>query len=184
MEIGESTIKRWVQGDDDAFREIFRTLCREVYWLALKILQNDAAAEDVVQETFLRIHGMRRRVDPSRPLRPLLLRIAGNCAIDSLRRLRPEREEALEEEPEDRTNPHGSWVDRISNQDERQEHLRKKLATLPAIYRGVLVLRYAHELSYKEIAAALQLSLPAVALRLKRGKELLRQRMTSMEVRN
>ena len=53
MELNDVAVERWVKGDDGAFRDIFSAACHEVYWLAMRVLQNDAAAEDVVQETFL-----------------------------------------------------------------------------------------------------------------------------------
>ncbi len=183
MELNDVAVERWVKGDDGAFRDIFSAACHEVYWLAMRVLQNDAAAEDVVQETFLRIHRMRPRIDPARPLRPLLLRIAANCAIDTLRALNRGKEEPMEEEPEDRGDPGISWVDRSTGQEDRQERLRRTLAALPAGYRAVLVLKYAHDMSYSDIAAALDLTVSAVGLRLKRGKELLRQRLTARETR-
>ncbi len=181
MELGRVTIERWVQGDDGAFREIFRAACGEVYWLAVRILQDKAAADDVVQETFLRIYRMRSRIDSTRPLRPLILRVASNCSIDALRALHRDREAPMDEDPEDPECPAATWVDQRSQEADRHERLRQTLRTLPAGYRAVLTLKYAHDMSYAEIAAALQLTVSAVGLRLKRGKELLRRRMVAKE---
>lgn len=184
MELGRTTIERWVAGDDGAFREIFRAAFREVYWLAVRILENEAAADDVVQETFLRIYRMRNRIDAARPFRPLILRVAANCSIDALRACHKGGEEPLDEEPEDRGDQSASWIDHCAREDDRHEHLRRTLRTLPAGYRAVLTLKYAHDMSYAEIAAALQLTVSNVGLRLKRGKDLLRRRMVAKETRS
>lgn len=183
MELGRATIEQWVEGDDGAFREIFRAACREVYWLAVRILQNEAAADDVVQETFLRIYRMRSWIDPTRPFRPLILRVAANCSIDALRALNRGKEAPLDEELEDPEHRAHNRVDHRSDENDRHERLRQALSTLPAGYRAVLTLKYGHDMSYTEIAAALQLTVSAVGLRLKRGKELLRRRMVAKEAR-
>ncbi len=87
----------------------------------------------------------------------------------------------MEEDPEDPEYRADTWVDQRSKEVDRHERLRQTLRTLPAGYRAVLTLKYAHDMSYAEIAAALQLTVSAVGLRLKRGKELLRRRMVAKE---
>jgi RNA polymerase sigma-70 factor (ECF subfamily) len=168
---------QWTKGNDRAFADLFRSYCSEVFWAACRILGDKAAAEDVVQETFLRLHRMRSRVDPSRPLRPLLLKIASNCAVDRLRRLRPEE----------------SWDERIHSAGEAEpmetpidaghghELIAEELGKLPPHYRIVLILRYGHDLSYRELASVLDISVGAVTQRLKRAKELLRKRLVEAE---
>jgi len=137
----------------------------------------------VVQETFLRIHQMREQVDPARSLESLILRIATNLAIDHLRKARREPQQPYSEE-----TPSAAYQIETFSECEEETHasritLEDTLAKLPDMYRTVLVLKYAHDMSYQEIAASLNLSVPAVALRLKRGKELLRQKLVVQENR-
>jgi RNA polymerase sigma-70 factor (ECF subfamily) len=169
---------QWAKGNDRAFADLFRSYCSEVFWVARRILRDQAAAEDVVQETFLRLHRMRSRVDPTRPLRPLLLRIASNCAVDRLRRLRPEESwderihSAREAEPMETP---------IADDGHGREFIAEELGNLPPHYRIVLILRYGHDLSYRELASVLEISVGAVTQRLKRAKERLRKRLMETE---
>lgn len=169
----KETVRRFTEGNDRAFTELFRTTCSEVFWAAYRILGDKAAAEDIVQETFLRLHRMRSRVDPGRPIRPLLLKIASNCAIDLLRRGR--REDDFDEEVS--ISVEAGQSEPMTGDGFSGELLSREIAKLPPSYRTALVLRYAHDLSYKELASALEVSVGAVALRLKRAKEMLRKRI-------
>lgn len=179
MDIDRQLVERFRDGDPAAFRSVFRAAVNDVYWFAYRMTGNEMEAEDVVQETFLRIYRMRREIDPNRPFRLLILRIATNVAIDTLRKDRrlnrvgrhggsgsgPEATSAFQLSGE------GAQIDRIT--------LEQALVELPPIYRSVLVLKYAHDLSYQEIAQACGISVPAVALRIKRGKEALRRRLAA-----
>jgi RNA polymerase sigma-70 factor (ECF subfamily) len=178
VEIDGQLVKRFADGDPSAFRSIFRTAVSDVYWLAYRMIGHKEAAEDVVQETFIRVYRMRRKIDPRRSLPSLIMRIATNLAIDFLRKDQRDNrmvhadspEAALETTPASAGFSEEAQTNRIA--------LEQALDGLPAIYRSVLVLKYAHDFSYHEIAETLGISVPAVALRIKRGKELLRQKLS------
>ena len=88
------TLARVRAGDADAFEGIVRLHARTLQRLAMRIVGNQAAAEDVVQETFLRALRALDRFDPETEVLPWFRRIASNAAIDHLRR--HWRERALE----------------------------------------------------------------------------------------
>ncbi|MBI3951425.1 MAG: RNA polymerase sigma factor [Acidobacteria bacterium] len=179
MQVSKETIRKFADGDLTAFPVIFRAAVDDVYWLAYRMLGSREAAEDVVQETFIRIYKMRKQLDPEKPFRSFVLRIATNLAIDLLRKTRRENWVPYPDESECGTEQLYTVPAYEEGTYARQVALNQALDALPAIYRAVLVLKYGHDLSYQEIAQALDISVPAVALRLKRGKELLRQKLNS-----
>jgi RNA polymerase sigma-70 factor (ECF subfamily) len=105
------------------------------------------------------------------------LKIASNCAVDMLRRRHPEEnwDESLHAarvaEP----------VTTAIGDGHGHELIAEELRKLPPQYRVVLILRYGHDLSYKELASTLDISAGAVSQRLRRAKELLRERLVEAE---
>ncbi|TDK27432.1 sigma-70 family RNA polymerase sigma factor [Luteimonas aestuarii] len=76
------------QGNAGAFEQLYRLHAPAVFTLALRLTGNRAAAEDIVQDTFLRMFGFLTGLRTDTPLRPWLKRVAANLAIDRLRRER------------------------------------------------------------------------------------------------
>lgn len=155
-----------------AFEEIVKRYQRRVYGTALRIVRRHDVADDVTQEAFLRAHQKLAQFDLSRPFGPWICRIAANLAINHVRS--PEnREEALPEthaeEPAACPNP----LDHVLEGEARQV-LEAALDALSPEQRAVFVLRACEDLSYKEIADALHLSLGTVMSRLSRARERLR----------
>jgi len=79
-------LRRARRGDEAAFEAIYRDHVRAIHALALRLTGNPAAAEDIAQETFLRMFGFLSGLRDDTPLRPWLKRVAANLAIDRLRR--------------------------------------------------------------------------------------------------
>lgn len=91
MDIAEEArlVRRARWGSREAFETIYSRHSRAVYVLALRLSGNPATAEDITQETFLKLLRFLDTLAPDRPLRPWLKRVASNAAIDRLRRDRP-----------------------------------------------------------------------------------------------
>lgn len=83
-----SDLRRARRGDEAAFETLYRNHARAIHALALRLTGDAAAAEDIVQETFLRMFGFLSGLRDDTPLRPWLKRVAANLAIDRLRRTR------------------------------------------------------------------------------------------------
>jgi RNA polymerase sigma-70 factor (ECF subfamily) len=152
-----------------AFEEIVKRYQQRVYRVALRIVRRHDVADDVAQEAFIRAHKALATFDRSRPFGPWICRIAANLSVNHVRS--PEaREDPLpdghDETPADDGGPLGDVLSR-----EAQALLERALASLPAEQRAVLVLRAVEELSYKEIAEALGLSIGTVMSRLFRARE-------------
>lgn len=160
-------------GDRDAFGTLIRRHQQRIFGLGARLLGNATEADDLVQDTFLRVWRALDRFDEARPFVPWLVRIATNRALDVLNaRSRRAGEEALEALP---------WEGPSPDEDVDRARLRKEvmraLQTLPDDQRSVLVLRAYEGLSYREIADALELPIGTVMSRLARARETMRRRV-------
>ncbi len=79
-------VDSFVRGDNAAFAELVRRFQRKVYSLAYQVLGNHLDADEVVQETFVRIYKRRKELADVKYFSTFLLRIASNYAIDVLRK--------------------------------------------------------------------------------------------------
>ena len=166
-------LKRFAEGEFDAFEALFRQYQGEVYRWIVRIVRDPATAEDLTVETFWRVHRAHARFRPDGNFGAWLRRIATNVALDQLRRARPASAElediAAEEKP-----------DSVVQQETRKK-LRRAFAELPPRLRIVVQLGLIEEESQKEIAAALGISLAAVKLRMFRGVRILRKNLGNTE---
>lgn len=121
-----------------------------VYNLALRLVRDPAAAEDVAQDTFLKTFQRLQTFDTARPFVPWLLRIAHNTAVDALRRAGPPTT-SLDHEVADVSAGSGRPLVRVE-QREMREALTEALDRLRPEYRAAIVLRYHEELSYADVA--------------------------------
>ncbi|HTX91095.1 MAG TPA: sigma-70 family RNA polymerase sigma factor [Anaerolineales bacterium] len=163
-----------VSGDRQAFGELVQIHQAGVYNVAYRMLGERRDAEDAAQEAFIRAFRSIRSLDPDRSAGPWLKKIAVNICLNRLER----RETSpLDEEgpPEtDRQNP-GPESQAIQRETGRQ--VREALLSLPPRYRAAIELRHFQELSYDEIAAALDRPLSDVKSDLFRARKLLAERL-------
>ncbi len=171
------------RGDRDAFASLVSRYQNRLYRYLLRWVQEPATAEDLFQQTWMRVIENLRRFDPARNFDAWLFAVARNIAIDYLRRLRPE---SLEE-PAGEGQPLG---ERLAStvplaldcvlQAERAERVQRALGSQPAVYREVLSLRFEEEMKLEEIAEVLAIPLGTVKSRL--GRALERLRMTLLKI--
>jgi len=139
---------------------------RSVFLLCLGYTGNPADARDMAQETFARALARPGRI-PHDACRPWLLRIARNLCIDGQRRQKIRRifMPRLARDEHDAITP-----DRRHLRNEEIASVRRAIRALSRPLKDVLVLREYGELSYKEIAAALNLKQGTVMSRLNRAR--------------
>jgi RNA polymerase sigma-70 factor (ECF subfamily) len=87
-EVEGGLLRRFVQGDQDAFESLFRHFEIEVFQWILRIVRDASTAEDVLVEAFWRAYRARARFDSSRSFGAWMRRIATNAARDHLRSVR------------------------------------------------------------------------------------------------
>lgn len=147
-------------GNKAAFERAYHSLKGPIYTLALRTLGSRTAAEDVTQETFLRLYTVPPGPEVRNP-RAWLFRVARNLAIDELRK---RREETMEE------NYPVPERDLSLGMD-----IESALAALPDEERQIVTLHLNAEFSFAELASVMGLSLPAVYRRYQKAVRTLRE---------
>jgi len=179
MESDAEMVARARRGDEAAFEQLVLRHQRYAFNLAYRVIDNYAEAEDVTQEAFVRawrgLPGFRGQAR----FATWLYRIVYNLCLNQLPRL---RQELLQAEPleEAVVNPAPAPPD-VFEVQERLAFLHDELNRLPAKYRLVLTLRYLQDLSYAEIAAALDVPMGTVKTHLHRARRLLTERLRRWE---
>ena len=164
--------------DEPEIRALVASFSGELYRVALSLLRPPAEAEDVVQETFVRVLEGRARLAEVRELKPWLVRIAWNLALDRKRRTAPvQMDEVVSASLISRERPADEAV-----AEARQ--LARALAAvdrLPRAERDVLLLSAMEELSTAEVAAVLKRSESSVRSLMFRARAHLRERLKSTD---
>src|SRR6266851_5813764 len=88
-ELDRELLKRFVEGDQDAFESLFRQFEAEVYRWVMRIVRDSGIAEDVLVEAFWRAYRGRANFDTSRSFGAWMRRVSTNVALDHLRVMRP-----------------------------------------------------------------------------------------------
>jgi RNA polymerase sigma-70 factor, ECF subfamily len=167
-ELERTWITACLGGDKEAFRHLVTRYQGPLYRIAWRILGERTAAHDVAQETFLKAYQALDRYDPSRPFSSWLYRICVNVSIDRRRR---SREVAIAElDPPHLHDPTASI-----ESAEAQRAVQACLQRLPDNYRVVLVLKDIEGLDYESITQVLGDSIPALKIRVVRGRARLAQ---------
>ena len=148
-----------------------------VYRVALRMLRNQADAEDAAQEVFMRIHKSFDSFDPTRPLAPWVSRITYNTCLQRLRSAAARHvatdPEAFERNPDEAgPGPEDSAAD-----TEAGELLHQAMGALSAQDRALLDMRYREGLTDVELAEATGMPVNTVKTRLFRARKLLRRRL-------
>jgi len=174
-------IARTRQGDDEAFARLVEAYQRPVFNVCYRMLGDPAEAEDAAQETFIRAYTRINSYNPNRKFSSWLLAIASHYCIDRLRR----RRFALVSWDD---LPPWRWLpdtdpqpEEVALRHEAQRQVQELLNKLPPDYKAAVILRYWHELSYEEIAEALDSTLPAIKSRLFRARQMMAKAATLAE---
>jgi RNA polymerase sigma-70 factor (ECF subfamily) len=167
----EALVGRARAGDLDAFRELVERHRSLVTRVAARVVGSDDA-EDIAQETFLRVYHRLGQFRGESPFRAWLLRIAHNVALNSIARKQLPRANE-DESAEDVVDERGltRMPAEALESEERRLRLQDKLQLLPAPHRTALVLRELEGLSYEEIADATEAPLGSVKGRIHRARQ-------------
>ena len=175
--------RRCLAGDEKAYRELVARYERQVYSVAFRMARVREDAEDITQETFVRMFKALDRYDPTRPFPAWLLTIAARLSIDHLRRRRVKTVPLVRTEPGtdeeqvlDLPDP-GPGPAELTERAEEERGAERLIGSLPEHYRVVVVLRHQHGLSYEEVAEALHIPVGTVKARIHRARALLKDRL-------
>ncbi len=170
-------IARILDGDASLFHELIRPYERSVYVMALSLLQNEADAEDVAQEAFLKAFRNLAAFRGEAKFCTWLISITLNEARSLMRRRNVVPIESLDTAPEEQRNVSPAllrdWREIPSEELERQEMkllLQDAVALLPPIYREIFILRDVEGLNTGEAADVLKISVASAKVRLHRAR--------------
>ena len=167
-------ITRAKNGERSAFSELVCIHVQGVRNVIYRLYGDAQIAEDAAQETFIRAWLHLASYRPQTSLRNWLYRIAVNTATDMLRKEKRILPNALEDLPLSDPQP---GPEALFSQEERAALVQKAVLSLPDACRAVLVLREYEELSYHEIADALEIPVGTVMSRLNYARKLLKDKL-------
>jgi len=176
------------EGDAESFALLLERHRRPVVHFLYRMLQDQAVAEELAQEVFLRIYRARGSYEPTAKFRTWLFRIATHLALNWIRdnQKKLANHTSLDEEPLE--GPALQLADARPNVEEelirraRCEEIRRAIARLPEKQRAAVLMHKYSEMEYSQIAAVLECSESAVKSLLFRAYETLRKRLVHLAV--
>jgi RNA polymerase sigma factor (sigma-70 family) len=162
--VEQHTISRIVQGDREAFRELYDEYFEYAMRTAVLVTKNGEWAKDAVQESFLRVYKNIWQYDKDKPFKPWFY-----CILL--------RECYRVMEREKKIVPIGEHLERIAVEQKLPDtsvDIYEALQSLNDLYRIPLILKYLHDYSEREIADILELNVNTLKSRLLKGREKMR----------
>lgn len=176
---------RVAAGDDGAFDYLVEKFRRPMVSFMYRMTRNQAVAEELAQEVFLRVYRSRQTYAASAKFTTWLYRIATNLAVNHARDTKHERPENTVniDEPDTETGLTVDVADRSLNAEqvilrrERLAAIRKHVEALPERQRAAVIMHKYQSMDYKQIAGVLNLSESATKSLLFRAYETLRDKL-------
>jgi len=159
--------RRLAAGDAAACRELVSRFSGLVYSLAYRLLADSQEAEDLTQEVFLQVYVRASEFRGDAKLSTWIYRITYNLGLNYRRDLKRERTELAATPPEPIQSGHGA-------EGSRDLDIFAALGALSTHDQTILALHYVHDQSVNEIGEILEISVPAVKVRLFRARERLK----------
>jgi RNA polymerase sigma-70 factor (ECF subfamily) len=181
VELEQRAIQAVLSGNRDAFQALVETHSSRVYGLALRMLGNEREAEDAAQDAFLHAFARLGSYKPEWRFKTWIMTITSNLCIDKLRRRRLEpasfadmSTDGMPDGEIDFTS-HEPQPDAVMVNRQRDAALRAMLAELQDEDRSMVAMFYFNDMSYEEIAAAMNTTVSAVKSRLFRARQKMAQ---------
>lgn len=181
IDTDEEIVGRVQKGDTDAFGTLVERYEAKLLRYGRKFLARSEDIEDIVQDVFLSAYQNMQGFDTRARFSPWIYRIAHNAFVNEFRR---KKRSPVVFVDFDTLISHPVYEDPKlleRERDEIKQMIEKSLDKIPEKYREVLILYYSEDLSYKEIADVLQVPTGTVGVRIKRGKEALKEAYAKLE---
>ena len=159
--------------DTTAFSVLVDRYKVRLFNLIYRMLRNREEAEDILQETFLRVFRERERYDPTYSFSTWIYTIALNLCRNELKRRKKIKFFGIDLIKDDRRYA----VEESGNKNCLSSTLEKAIASLPDKYRTAFLLREVNQLSYEEMSQSLSIPLGTVKSRVNRARLMLRERL-------
>ncbi len=155
----QELIINYLQGNKQAFDILASRYLKLVYSSAFYFCKNTHDAEDVAQETFIKLILNLKKYDLSRPFRPWLMQITKRQALDHLKKKRPLAFSSLSEvedvNPVDLIPDISLQLDKALDLKQTGKLLQGAIQQMPKDVQAIFYLRYIKELTFEEVASAL-----------------------------
>jgi RNA polymerase sigma-70 factor, ECF subfamily len=179
-EVGPAILDACRRGDRDALRTLYEAYKDRVYSIAFYFFHGDAAAaSDVTQQVFLKLIAVIAKFREDSAFSTWLYRLVVNACVDRARREKgvplPADAAVLAAVPD----PMASHEELFARREVAQS-VQAAIASLPPKLRFAILLRYFDELSYADMASALNCSIGTVSSRLSRGHRMLAKKLASL----
>ncbi len=173
------------EGDTESFAVLLEKYRGPVVHFLHRMILNQAVAEELAQEVFLRVYRSRANYEPTAKFTTWLFRIASHLALNHIRDGRHERNQAsLDEEigegMERQVASRGPSVEQTLVRESKFVEIRRAIQNLPAKQRAAVLMHKYEEMEYSQIAAVLECSESAVKSLLFRAYEGLRAKLAHM----
>jgi len=173
------------EGDGASFTILLEKHRLPVIHFLYRMVQNQAVAEELAQEVFLRVYRSRESYEPTAKFTTWLFRIATHLALNSLRdgkhrRMEEHLDDDSSETPVRQVSDQRPTVEQRMLHQSRMEEIRRAVATLPEKQRAAVLMHKYDEMEYSQIAKVLNCSESAIKSLLFRAYETLRARLAHM----
>ena len=155
------------------FNDLVRQLNRNLYGYAFRILRNQEEAEDAVQEVFIKLWNMGRKLEEYKSIGALATTMIKNFCIDQIRKKKHFIEE--ESEGKDFQNPGSASPYELMESRESEDILYHIIDQLPEIYKEVIKLREIDGMTYEEIADKTKQNINTLRVTLSRARKMIRE---------
>lgn len=179
-EMTDRDIQNIKNGDANAFERFLSQYEKRIFAFVYTIVRHREEAEDLTQETFLRVYKNRKSIDSERNVKSWLYTIATHAAYDWFRKKKhiPEAFVIDDDEAPFETVDDGDAYKDMENADA----VERALARLKPEYRTIIILYYYEQFSYEEIAQQLGAPLNTVKTHLRRAKNQLATEIKKDEI--
>jgi RNA polymerase sigma-70 factor (ECF subfamily) len=172
-DIAAEILGRASLGDLSAFEEVYKACSSFVYNVALRITHNNADAEEVSQDVFMKIYHKLKDFGFRSAFKTWVYRVTVNTAINHYRKAIRQQKGKVDYESVADSLSAGDSPQEAAIQSDNEIQLNALLKNLGPKLKACLILREIEGLSYREIAAALKIPVNTVRSRLKRGRQAL-----------
>lgn len=172
--VASQAMARYARGDDAAFAEVYDALADRLHRFLRRLARNEATAEDLLQQTFLRMHDARARFHDGADVVPWAYAIGRRVFLDHARRAKRLALTADVEESGAAPPSPEPDAEAMLAAFELGARVRAELAEMPPVLREAFVLVRDEEMSMAQAAAALGISIAATKVRAHRAYERLR----------
>ena len=163
-----------------SFQTDILPLKNELFRMALRITQNREEAEDVVQETMIKVWNRREQWSQLESIEAFCLTICRNLSLDKLRRM-DNQAQSLGDDIDPTDLSHSSNPEQITIQRDRSRMVRQLINELPERQRTCMQLRDIEGKSYRDIAQILDITEQQVKINIFRARQAVKERYLMIE---